>query len=83
MSNTGVIDDRMLEHYRGLLDAEDSAFNAVEHAYEEGNREEFQEDLRLWRSCIEAKLTYLEKCGFALLGQEWRECLEHRAHVHA
>ncbi|SHE36715.1 hypothetical protein SAMN02745225_00425 [Ferrithrix thermotolerans DSM 19514] len=81
MSNAGVIDDHILEHYRGLLDAEDSAFNAVEHAYEEGDREQFQADLKLWRSCIEAKLQYLEKCGFALLGPEWKECLRSRSSI--
>lgn len=75
MGNAGVIDDHILEHYRGLLDAEDSAFNDVEHAYEEGNREKFERDLKLWRSCIEAKMRYLEQCGFSLLGEDWKNCL--------
>jgi hypothetical protein len=63
---TGVIDDRVLVTYRSLLDAEDAAFNELEHAYEDGDRDHFEADLSAWRGAIEAKLAYLERLGFEL-----------------
>jgi hypothetical protein len=71
MTTTGVIDDHILEHYRALLDAEDSAFNEVEHAYEDGDRKTFEHDLLLWREALRAKLHYLERCGIDLVGTSW------------
>lgn len=65
---TGVIDDRVLAHYRSLLDAEDAAFNELEHAYEDGDRGHFEADLSAWQGAIEAKLAYLQRLGFELGG---------------
>ncbi len=36
-----VMDDQFLIKYRILLDAEDEAFDELEHAYEEGDRPHF------------------------------------------
>jgi len=63
---TGVIDDHVLARYRALLDAEDAAFNELEHAYEEGDRDHFQADLEAWRCAIAAKLAYLNRMGIHL-----------------
>lgn len=71
MAAYGVIDDRVLTRYRELLDAEDSAFNEVEHAFEEGDRSNFESDPTIWRCAISARIDYLERCGLPLLGPDW------------
>jgi len=58
-----VIDDHFLERYRTLLDAEDAAFDELEHAFEEGDRAHFETDLANWRTAIERKLAYLQRLG--------------------
>jgi hypothetical protein len=58
-----VIDDHFLSKYRTLLDAEDCAFDELEHAYEEGDRAHFEKDLAAWAEAIEQKLAYLARCG--------------------
>ncbi|MGH9076893.1 MAG: hypothetical protein ACRDY0_05475 [Acidimicrobiales bacterium] len=58
-----VIDDGFLARYRALLDAEDEAFDELEHAFEDGDREHFANDLRAWRKAIESKLCYLHRLG--------------------
>ena len=73
MTTHGVIDDHILERYRRLLDAEDEAFNLVEHAYEDGDRVCFDRELIKWREAIRAKLEYLERWGFGLVGSAWSE----------
>ena len=40
----GVVDDGFLRRYRELLDAEDAAFDELEHAVEEGDREHYELD---------------------------------------
>jgi hypothetical protein len=60
---TGVIDDHVLARYRVLLDAEDAAFNELEHAYEDGDRDHFETDLDAWGKAIRAKLAYLHRMG--------------------
>lgn len=60
---TGVIDDHVFAQYRLLLDAEDTAFDELEHAYEDGDRDHFQADLQAWRCAIQAKMAYLERTG--------------------
>jgi hypothetical protein len=65
---TGVIDDHVLAHYRSLLDAEDAAFNELEHAYEDGDRNHFEADLTAWQGAITAKLAYLHRLGIELSG---------------
>ena len=39
------IDDHFLLKYRELLDAEDMAFDELEHAYEDGDRAHYESDL--------------------------------------
>lgn len=61
-----VIDDQFLARYRALLDAEDEAFDELEHAFEEGDREHFDKDLRAWRQAVEKKLCYLHRLGVVM-----------------
>lgn len=61
-----VIDDHFLVRYRELLDAEDAAFDELEHAYEEGDREHFETDLRAWEEAIVRKLAFLQRRGIEL-----------------
>jgi hypothetical protein len=66
MTLTGVIDDHMLQKYRELLDQEDAAFDELEHAYEDGDRDHFQADLSQWEQAATRRLAYLRKMGVAL-----------------
>ena len=61
-----VIDDHFLRRYRELLDAEDAAFDELEHAYEDGDRSHFEADLAAWQEAIERKLSYLRRLGVEL-----------------
>lgn len=61
-----VIDDQFLAKYRALLDAEDAAFDELEHAVEDGERERFDADLLVWRQAVERKLCYLHRLGVVL-----------------
>ena len=63
MTLAEVIDDHFLAKYRALLDAEDAAFDELEHAYEDGDRSHFEADLALWKDAIERKLAYLQRLG--------------------
>ena len=56
MTVPGVLDDQALRRYRELLDAEDAAFDELEHAYEEGDRVHFEADLDAWRSAPAAPI---------------------------
>ena len=58
-----VVDDQFLTKYRALLDAEDEAFDELEHAYEDGDRAHFDTDLDAWRAAVERKLSYLHRLG--------------------
>jgi hypothetical protein len=58
-----VIDDHFLIRYRALLDAEDVAFDELEHAFEDGDRAHFEIDLAAWRAAVERKLNYLHRLG--------------------
>ncbi|HTV11914.1 MAG TPA: hypothetical protein VME20_08620 [Acidimicrobiales bacterium] len=58
-----VVDDQFLTKYRALLDAEDAAFDELEHAYEDGDRAHFDADLSAWRAAVERKLGYLHRLG--------------------
>ena len=55
------IDEGFFRRYRELLDAEDAAFDELEHAYEEGEREQFDIDLRAWRDVAEKRVAFLER----------------------
>lgn len=66
MTLAEVIDDHFLAKYRTLLDAEDAAFDELEHAYEEGDRAHFEADLDAWKQAIERKLAYLQRLGVSV-----------------
>ena len=60
------IDDHFLSKYRALLDAEDLAFDELEHACEEGDRTQFDKDMVDWRNALENKLAFLAAAGIEL-----------------
>ncbi len=60
------VDDHFFRRYRELLDAEDNAFDELEHAYEDGDRAHFIADLAAWRSAFERRQTFLARHGLAL-----------------
>ena len=66
MTLSDVIDDQFLARYRALLDAEDEAFDELEHAFEDGDRAHFTKDLAAWRAAVEKKLRYLHRLGVVL-----------------
>jgi hypothetical protein len=68
MGNGSEIDEGFFQRYRELLDAEDAAFDELEHAYEDGNRTEFEADLATWRSTVEKRAAFLERHSLAPLG---------------
>jgi hypothetical protein len=61
-----VIDESFLTRYRALLDAEDAAFDELEHAYEEGDRAHWEADLTAWRQAIIRRANYLARCNVDL-----------------
>ena len=63
MTLSEVIDDHFLEKYRGLLDAEDNAFDELEHACEDGARASYEAALGQWQAAIERKINYLQRLG--------------------
>ena len=63
MTLAEVIDEHFLVRYRELLDAEDAAFDELEHAYEDGDRAHFDNDLAAWKNAINRKLAFLQRCG--------------------
>jgi len=63
MTLTGVVDDHMLTQYRVLLDREDAAFDELEHAYEDGDRDHFEADFSDWMQAMSRRLAYLRRLG--------------------
>lgn len=61
-----VVNEGFLSRYRVLLDAEDSAFDELEHAYEDGDREHFLADLDTWAHSIERRVAFLTRAGVPL-----------------
>jgi hypothetical protein len=61
-----VIDEHFLTRYRALLDAEDAAFDELEHAYEDGDRAHWDADLEAWQSAIRRRIAYLARCDVDL-----------------
>lgn len=61
MSEAGHLDEGFFRRYRELLDAEDAAFDELEHAYEEGDRGRFEQDLANWRSVVDRRVSFLER----------------------
>ncbi|HSO96452.1 MAG TPA: hypothetical protein VLV81_10465 [Acidimicrobiia bacterium] len=63
----GAIDEGFLRRYRELLDAEGEAFDELEHAYEDGERVRFDQDLERWQSVVGRRHTFLERHGLTPL----------------
>lgn len=61
----GGVDEHFFRRYRQLLDAEDTAFDELEHAYEDGDRAHFEVDLAEWRRALLKRVTFLERHGLA------------------
>ena len=57
----GVIDDGFLNRYRELLDAESAAFDELEHAVEEGDREHYELDFATWKETVARRIAFLER----------------------
>lgn len=64
MGDAGVIDEGFFRRYRELLDAEDSAFDELEHAYEDGDRAHWADDLAAWQGVVEKRYDFLARHGF-------------------
>ena len=56
-----LLDEGFFRRYRELLDAEDAAFDDLEHAYEEGDRARYDADLAGWRAALERRVAFLER----------------------
>ena len=63
--SVGCVDDHFFRRYRTLLDAEDAAFDELEHAYEDGDRVSFESDLAVWHTAIERRSTFLATHGLS------------------
>ncbi len=61
-----VLDEAFMRRYRELLDAEDNAFDELEHAYEDGDREHFELDYATWQTVLGRKLAFLERRGITM-----------------
>ena len=65
LAHGNAVDDQFFRRYRALLDAEDCAFDELEHAYEDGDREAFDCDLAAWRTAATRRESFLEVNGFS------------------
>jgi hypothetical protein len=72
MDEAATIDEGFLRRYRELLDAEDTAFDELEHAYEDGERARFEQDLDRWQGSVERRYTFLERHGLTPLSVQTR-----------
>ena len=61
-----VVNEHFFARYRALLDAEDAAFDELEHAYEDGDRQRFVVDLEAWQRSVERRLAFLQRSGFTM-----------------
>jgi hypothetical protein len=61
----GVVDEGFLRRYRELLDAEDAAFDELEHAVEDGDRAHYEEDFSSWKAAVAKRMAFLERNGLA------------------
>ena len=66
MAVDGLIDEHFLMRYRLMLDAEAAAFDELEHAFEDGDREHFEADLSAWETAVASRLAYLRRFGMNL-----------------
>ena len=65
MGNGNEIDESFFRRYRELLDAEDAAFDELEHAYEDGDRAHFDVELAAWLAVTSRRVSFLDRHGFA------------------
>lgn len=63
MALEDVVNEHFLVRYRALLDAEDVAFDELEHASEDGDREQFVIDLEAWHETLDRRMAFLERSG--------------------
>jgi hypothetical protein len=63
--SVGAVDDHFFLRYRSLLDAEDAAFDELEHAYEDGDRARYETDFATWRAVVERRVSFLMRHGMA------------------
>jgi hypothetical protein len=56
-------DESFFRKYRELLDAEDTAFDELEHAYEDGDRAHWADDLAAWQTVVEKRQAFLDRLG--------------------
>jgi len=68
VGDVGVIDEAFFRKYRELLDAEDGAFDELEHAYEDGDRAHWDDDFAAWKSTAERRAAFLAKRGIVTNG---------------
>jgi hypothetical protein len=61
--NGGTFDEGFLRRYREMLDAETAAFDELEHAYEDGDRERFDRDFAQWQTVLSRKRDFLVRAG--------------------
>ena len=66
MALSGLMDDQVLQHYRALLDAEDGAFDALEHACEDGDRRHWEADMAAWHQALNKKIVFLLRLGLEM-----------------
>jgi hypothetical protein len=59
----GVVDEGFLRRYRQMLDAEDAAFDELEHAIEDGDRARYDHDFAEWQATLERRLSFLDRQG--------------------
>src|SRR2546421_12807798 len=59
----GMVDEGFLQRYRQLLDAEDTAFDELEHAYEDGDRAHYDHEFAEWQAIVERRQSLLERYG--------------------
>jgi hypothetical protein len=65
LTPNGVCDDGFLRRYRQLLDAEDAAFDELEHACEEGDRAHYEADVEAWKLTVARRMAFLAREGLA------------------
>jgi hypothetical protein len=56
-----VFDEGFFRRYRELLDAENIAFDELEHASEEGDRATYDTDLATWKAALERRTAFLDR----------------------
>jgi hypothetical protein len=61
-----LLDEGFFRRYRELLDAEDAAFDDLEHAYEDGDRHHFDVDLTTWQESLRRRMAFLDRTGLQL-----------------